>query len=88
MDLLVRELIEGDKNIGRDGYVKRTEARLSELEDKIGAQLSREQVRLVAKTIDLAASYRFVFGMLATSILALAGLVSIILQGIKLLRGG
>ncbi len=88
VDLLIRELIEGDKDLGRVGHVRRTDERLCLLERKMDGQLSPDHVKVVAKMIDLFGSYRFIFGMLATTVLALAGIGSIVIQLIKLLRGG
>ena len=88
VDLLVGELIEGNKDLGRPGHIRQTEARLGELERRMERQLSPEQVELISRAINITGSYRFVFGMLLTTILALTGVASMVLHFIKFLRGG
>lgn len=88
VDLLIRELIEGDDHIGREGHLKRTERRLEDLEKRMDKQLSPQKVEAVARVLDLFKSYKFVFGMLFTLVFAVVGIGSFIVDILKLLISG
>lgn len=91
VDMLLSELVEGNTKVGRVGHMKKTNDRLRVIEEKIEefsySRLSPENVKVVNKMIDLFGSYRFLFGMLITSLLAAFGMIRFGIEIAKFFRG-